>query len=71
VMWQRKQLVEHMAWLTDYNPFACLLSVIRDPLLGSVPPLWDWEVVGLVTVLGYLVTIPFFARFRARIVYWL
>jgi ABC-type polysaccharide/polyol phosphate export permease len=71
VMWQRKQIVGHMPWLTDDNPFACLLALIRDPLLGLETRLWDWEVVGVVTVLGYLIAIPFFARFRARIVYWL
>ena len=71
VMWKRTQIVGHMPWLTDYNPFACLLELIRAPLLGEMPRLWDWEVVGLVTVLGYLVAIPFFARFRARIIYWL
>jgi ABC-type polysaccharide/polyol phosphate export permease len=71
VMWKRAQIVEHLSWLTDYNPFACLLALIRDPLLGVEPRLWDWGVVALVTVLGYLVAIPFFARFRARIVYWL
>ncbi len=71
VMWKRAQIVEHMSWLTDYNPFACLLALIRDPLIGAEPRLWDWAVVGLITVLGYLVAIPFFARFRARIIYWL
>jgi len=73
-MWKREQIAGQMPWLTDYNPFACLLSLIRAPLLGEVgepPRLWDWAVVGLVTVLGYLVMIPFFARFRARIIYWL
>jgi ABC-type polysaccharide/polyol phosphate export permease len=71
VMWRPEQIKEHLPWLTDYNPFACLLVVVRDPLLGVAPRLWDWEVVGLITVLGYLVAIPFFARFRARIIYWL
>ena len=71
VMWRPAQIVKHLSWLTDYNPFACMLALMRDPLLGLPLRLWDWEVVGLVTVLGYLVAIPFFARFRARIVYWL
>ena len=71
VMWKREQIAGEMPWLTDYNPFACLLALIRDPLIGVEPKLWDWAVVGLVTVLGYLVAIPFFARFRARIIYWL
>jgi ABC-type polysaccharide/polyol phosphate export permease len=71
VMWKPEQIRDHLPWLIDYNPFASLLVIVHDPLLGIAPRLWDWEVVGLVTVLGYLVAIPFFARFRARIVYWL
>ncbi|MEI9987947.1 MAG: ABC transporter permease [Aliidongia sp.] len=71
VMWKRDQIAGQMPWLTDYNPFACLLAVIRDPLIGAGPRLWDWAVVGLITVLGYLIAVPFFARFRARIIYWL
>lgn len=71
IMWRPSQIVEHLAWLADYNPFASLLSLVRDPLLGQLPRLWDCEVVGIVTILGYLVAFPFFARFRARIVYWL
>jgi|HubBroStandDraft_1064217.scaffolds.fasta_scaffold00021_53 ABC-type polysaccharide/polyol phosphate export permease len=71
VMWRPAQIEQHLSWLTDYNPFASFLSLLRDPLLGQVPRLWDCSMVGAVTLLGFLVTIPFFARFRARIVYWL
>ena len=71
VLWRPEQISTDLRWLTDYNPFASFLSLIRDPLLGRVPRLWDWELVAAVTLLGFLVAIPFFARFRARIVYWL
>jgi ABC-type polysaccharide/polyol phosphate export permease len=71
VMWKPGQIVEKLPWLLDYNPFASFLSVMRDPLLGEVPRLWDYGFVGVATVLGFLVTVPFFARFRARIIYWL
>jgi ABC-type polysaccharide/polyol phosphate export permease len=71
IMWRPKQIASHLSWLTDYNPFASFLSLIRDPLLGSVPRLWDCEVAVAATLLGFLVAVPFFARFRARIVYWL
>jgi lipopolysaccharide transport system permease protein len=71
IMWRPKQIVEHLAWLTDYNPFASLLAMLREPLLGQVPRLWDYDMVAIVTLVGFLVTVPFFARFRARIIYWL
>jgi ABC-type polysaccharide/polyol phosphate export permease len=71
IMWRRGQLSAEAAWLTEFNPFARFLALIRDPLLGQAPTPEDWLWVGLVTLIGYAVAIPFFARFRARIVYWL
>lgn len=71
VMWRQEQIAAHLPWLIDYNPFACFLSLIREPLLGRAPRLWDGEIALLVTIVGFLIAIPFFARFRARIVYWL
>ena len=71
IMWMPKQLYDRLPWLVDYNPVSCILALIRDPLLGQMPRLWDFEVVVAMTIAGYLVAIPFFARFRARIAYWL
>ncbi|HVJ54339.1 MAG TPA: ABC transporter permease [Aliidongia sp.] len=71
IMWQPAQIPPHLSWLIDLNPFASFLAIIRDPLLGTPPPAGAWMMAGLVTVLGPLGTLPIFARFRARIVYWL
>jgi len=58
-------------FIADYNPFTHVISLIREPLLGGWPSLNDWLVVLAMTVLGWVGTFIFFARFRARIVYWL
>ena len=58
-------------FIADYNPFSHLIALIRDPLLGSAPTINDWLVVLALTVIGWGGTFLFFARFRARIVYWL
>jgi lipopolysaccharide transport system permease protein len=71
VMWRAEQLPHEMSWLVDINPFANLLRLIRDPLLGSVPPLSAYLMGVALIVAGFAGTIPFFARFRSRIVYWL
>jgi len=71
VMWRPAQLPQRMSWLTNFNPFQSFLDIVRDPLLGNLPPLLAWEVAGGVTVGGFLIAALFFARFRARIVYWL
>jgi ABC-type polysaccharide/polyol phosphate export permease len=71
VMWRQDQLPHEMSWLVDLNPFANLLRLIRDPFLGRVPPSSAY-LMGMALILaGFSVTIPFFARFRARIIYWL
>jgi len=71
VMWERSQLPERLSWIYNLNPFQCFLSIVRDPLLGHVPTLLTWKIVGAVTFAGFAVAILFFSRFRARIVYWL
>jgi ABC-type polysaccharide/polyol phosphate export permease len=71
VMWKQDQLPRELSWLVEVNPLANLLRLIRDPLLGQVPPTFAY-LMGIALILaGFSVTIPFFVRFRARIVYWL
>jgi ABC-type polysaccharide/polyol phosphate export permease len=71
VMWKLKQLPPKMRNLSQLNPFQSFLNVVRDPLLGQMPSPIAWEVIGVVTIVGFVVTAMFFSRFRARIIYWL
>jgi len=52
------------------NPFYYLLDVIRLPLLGEAPPLLMWLVVIAIASASGIVALIFFARYRARIPYW-
>ena len=58
-------------FIADYNPFTHMIALVREPLLGGTPSLNDWLVVLAMAVGGWAATFLFFARFRARIVYWL
>ncbi len=58
-------------YLADYNPFTHLLALLRDPFLGRAPTLNDWLIVLGITIVGWATAFLFFARFRARIAYWL
>lgn len=58
-------------YLADYNPFTHIIALLREPLLGGTPTLNDWLVVLSVAIIGWIGTLLFFARFRARVVYWL
>ena len=71
VMYRRVQLPSKWQGLFALNPFQSFLDIVREPMLGSPPPLIAWEISGLITIVGFAVTAVFFSRFRARIVYWL
>jgi ABC-type polysaccharide/polyol phosphate export permease len=57
--------------LLDFNPFYHLVNIVRAPLLGQFPEPMNWVVAGGMAILGWLVAILFFGRFRNRIAYWL
>lgn len=58
-------------WIVEYNPFTHMIALLREPLLGAEPSWENWAVVIGVGVVGWVGTFFFFARFRARVVYWL
>ncbi len=53
------------------NPLYHLLSVVRDPLLGSTGTPLNWLVSIAMAIVGWTVALLFLNRFRARITYWL
>lgn len=53
------------------NPFYAFIELIRAPLLGHLPTLHNIMMAIGVTMIGLLISIFLFARYRARIVYWL
>lgn len=52
------------------NPFYAFVQLIRAPLLGSSINGTELMVIGIVTVLGFLICSKMFTRYRARIIYW-
>jgi ABC-type polysaccharide/polyol phosphate export permease len=52
------------------NPFYHLMVIIRNPLMGLLPPLNSILAVMLITVVGWTVTYFTFSFFRKRIAYW-
>jgi len=71
VVFQTKQLGSGVQSILVYSPFAASLAIARDPLLGHWPSTQDLTVVLLTLCVGWLIVIPFFGKFRDRIVYWL
>jgi len=69
VLWDAGML-ENKAWAAQVNPFFHFLELVRQPILGKSASVHSWLVVLAVMLAGYAVSLALFARFRARIAYW-
>lgn len=59
---------ENVMW---FNPFSHLIELVRDPLLGSAPPLFVVEVNVAMLIVGGGLTLWLFNRKRTRIPFWI
>jgi ABC-type polysaccharide/polyol phosphate export permease len=57
-----------VVWL---NPFTYLISVVRDPLLGTVPAPAVYVGTVCITIAGTILALALFASRRNRIPYWI
>lgn len=64
------QLLGSQSMILKYNPITYLLDVVRDPLLGIMPPWYSWVVVIGMFILETMLILPFFAKYRMRIPFW-
>jgi lipopolysaccharide transport system permease protein len=71
VMYLPDQLARRGFAVVKWNPFANLLEVVRDPLLGSPPSVWALGSCAVMAIVGLAVVIPFAGRYAPRVVYWL
>jgi ABC-type polysaccharide/polyol phosphate export permease len=71
IFWNGNQLSGSRRWVADLNPLTHIIDVVRMPLLGAVPSDFSYMVATATLVVGWIVAFAFFARFRARISYWL
>lgn len=71
VVWPKTALQGHAALVVEYNPLAAFLHVVAEPMQGNIPSGASYLYAIIFIVLLGLVSVPLFARFRARIVYWL
>ena len=58
-------------WIADFNPAYALIEIARAPLLGVPISQNVWVIALTTTVIGWALAFSFFARYRARIPYWL
>ncbi|MDU0343591.1 ABC transporter permease [Bosea rubneri] len=53
------------------NPFASMLEVMREPLLGNLPSVTAYLILLGLLVFGWLFTLAFAGKYSHRVVYWL
>ncbi len=71
VIWAPVNVSHRQQLMIKYNPFAHLLAIVREPLLGRAPAPQDWT-WSLATLLVSLVAaVVVLALFRKRAVFWL
>jgi ABC-type polysaccharide/polyol phosphate export permease len=71
VVFRPDQISNRLWILTDLNPFATLLELVRAPVLNEVPHLHHYLFACMFTFIGFAIAIPFYDRFNRRIFYWL
>lgn len=69
IMWRGEMLGRHQ-WVVQFNPIYHFLEITRAPLLAGAVPTTSWIVVGGITLAGFILALLIFARYRARIAYW-
>ncbi len=71
IMWHVEQLGPNAFYVEVLNPFAAFLRIVAEPLLGHVPAPQTYLTVMISLCVLTVIAWPVFAKFRARIVYWL
>jgi ABC-type polysaccharide/polyol phosphate export permease len=71
VIWKADMLGEQNRFVADFNPLYHFLEIVRAPLLGDPinPVSWIFSISSMICV--GLCGIFIFARFRARVPYWI
>ena len=71
VMYLPAQLAQRGVTVLKLNPFAMLLEIVRDPILGAAPSEWALMSCAVMATVGFVLTVPFSGRYAPRVVYWL
>lgn len=70
IMWKPEALGSR-AFVAEFNPLYYFLEVVRGPIYGTLPAPSVYIGAAAITVVLYMVGLPFYARFRSRIPFWI
>jgi ABC-type polysaccharide/polyol phosphate export permease len=71
VLWKPDQISPDAHYWLSLNPFASLLAVVREPLLGQLPTFYDWTAAAIFSIGGFVVALPIIGYCQRRIIYWI
>lgn len=71
IMWRPETLSPQKQFIVYLNPFSAFVEMIRAPLIGELPTLYQLSVVCAMIFVGAAISAVLFVRYRSRIVYWL
>ena len=58
-------------YLLTLNPFYHFIEIVRAPLIGGMPTTLNWMVSCGFAIVGWLLTLCIYGKYRTRIAYWL
>ncbi len=70
IFWPIDQLARGRLLVVHLNPLYHCVEIARAPMLGTVPTQANYIVVIALAIVGWLVTLCVFGRYRDRIPYW-
>src|SRR5215470_12497384 len=71
ILWKPDQIPADEYYLLSLNPFAALLAIVREPLLGQLPTVDDWTVATIFSIGGFVVALPLIGYCQRRVIYWI
>jgi lipopolysaccharide transport system permease protein len=71
IMYLPEQLGQRGIGVLKWNPFAIILEVVRNPLLGEAPSRWALVSSFAMAAIGFSLLVPIVGRYATRVIYWL
>ncbi|MGD9827244.1 MAG: ABC transporter permease [Hyphomicrobiaceae bacterium] len=70
VIWKRETLGVPRRWIVDYNPFAHMLEIVRQPMIGNWPPSFSLSVCVCMAIVSVVVGELVFRRLSRPLPFW-
>ncbi len=71
IFWKPSQFPPDAQYFLALNPFADLLSVVRDPMMGDIPGPAEWVGALVFAIGGFVLTLPLIGLSQRRIIFWI